>query len=155
MLDDSFDGTSTELRVVAFVADEVQRLIREFQFHTVVLDHLLDLVELQADNLLDFIFGQRREHDDFVDTVQELRANGLLQELQDLRLRMGKAEPQKSEPVLGAWKLDTGKRRAVPDGRKGQTKEAGPECTSDHYIPGGRTQQKAGGGSAAHRSFDG
>ena len=37
---------------------------------------------------------------------------------------------------------------------KGRPK-AGPECTSDHYIPGGRAQQKAGGGPAAHRSSDG
>ncbi len=38
---------------------------------------------------------------------------------------------------------------------KGRPRRLARKCTSDHYIPGGRAQQKAGGGPAAHRSSDG
>lgn len=58
--------------------------------NTIVFQHLLYSIELQTYNIHDFRLLQRGEHDDFVDTVQELRANRLFQHFVYLVIRLVK-----------------------------------------------------------------
>ena len=51
--------------------------------------HALHALELQADDLADLLLGERGEHDDLVDAVEELRTDGLLQQVEHLGLRLG------------------------------------------------------------------
>ena len=80
-LDSTFYRTRAELRVESCRGKELDGFIGHLKRYAVIRQHLLDAVDLQAHNLLDLVFIQRLEHDDFIDTVQELRTDGLLQHL--------------------------------------------------------------------------
>ena len=74
-----FDGSCTELRIVSFFGDVVDRIVRDAQVDTLLLQHLVDAAHLQPDNRFDVLFAQFAEVDDLVDTVDELRPNGRTQ----------------------------------------------------------------------------
>lgn len=73
----TFHRTGTEFRVIPCIGKEVYGGICQNQFHTVTGKHLLHTLDLEHHNLLDFGLCQWQEHDGFVDTVQEFRADGL------------------------------------------------------------------------------
>ena len=70
------------------MTDKVESSIRKLQVDTILLNHLLNRIQLQADDLTNFLFIQRRKHDDFVNTIQEFRPDCLLQQLKNLFLRL-------------------------------------------------------------------
>ena len=86
-LDGPFDRTGTELGIVTRIGQEVQGGIGQLQGHAVALQHLGDAVDLQAHHLFDLLLSERQEHDGLVDTVQELRTDGLLQHAEHLFFR--------------------------------------------------------------------
>ena len=61
--------------------DKIFAHIAQMQVHTVVFQHALDTLDLQADNLFNLRLVERQEHDSLIDTVQEFRTNGLLQHI--------------------------------------------------------------------------
>lgn len=85
-VDHSLDGTCTEFGVVAFAGEELDSFGGDFEGHAVVGKHLLDALDLQPDDFFNLSLVKRGEHDDFVDTVEELWAYGLLEHLQYLFL---------------------------------------------------------------------
>ena len=74
-LEGSLDRSCAELRVVAFLGDIVDRIVRDAEIDTLVFEHLVDAADLQTDDCLDIRFGQFREMDDLIDTIDELRSN--------------------------------------------------------------------------------
>ena len=71
-LEGSLDRPRTELRVVAFLGDIVDRIVRDAEVDTLVFKHLVDAAHLQTDDCFDVRFGQFREVDDLIDTIDEL-----------------------------------------------------------------------------------
>ena len=91
VLDGTLDRTCAELGVVAFVCQEVDGFVCYLKRKAVLAEHLLDVFNLQADNLLHFAPVQGMEDDDFVDTVQELWTYAALNEqLANILLSFGK-----------------------------------------------------------------
>ena len=77
-LDGSLDGTRSEVWVVAFVSKQVDGFIAYLQSQAILFKHLLNSLDLQADNLLHFAPVQGMEDDNLVDSVQELGTNATL-----------------------------------------------------------------------------
>ena len=68
-LDNAFDGSCSELRVVTLGGYQVYGIVRYLHRYAVVLEHTAYGIYLQYHYLTDFVFGERREHYQFVDTV--------------------------------------------------------------------------------------
>ena len=113
-LDGATQRTGTENRVEAAVGEQVARLVGQLDVHVALGQRLADAADQQVDHLDDFVLGQLVEDDDVVDTVEELRAEVLLQLVVDavlhalvLRIRVrvvvvGEAEPHRLRDVLRA-----------------------------------------------------
>ena len=76
-LQSPLDRPCTELRVVALLGDIGYCIVRDAQVNTVILQHLMDSGNLQADHVANLCLVQRREDYRLIDTVEELRTNGL------------------------------------------------------------------------------
>ncbi len=50
----------------------------------VLLKHFLDVPQLELDNRPDLIFGERFEHDDLIDPVEEFGTDGLFKQFEHL-----------------------------------------------------------------------
>ena len=74
-LEGSLDRPCAELRVVAFLGDIVDRVVRDAEVDTLVFEHLMDAADLQADDCLDIRLGEFGEVDDLIDTIDKLRPN--------------------------------------------------------------------------------
>ena len=89
-MNNPFYGTSAKLRIIPGICQPLNSLVGNLDGNTIVFQHLLYSIELQTYNIHDFRLLQRGEHDDFVDTVQELRANRLFQHFVYLVIRLVK-----------------------------------------------------------------
>ena len=83
-LDGPLDRPCAELRVVTLLGDQCPRVFRHVQLHIVVLQHLVEACDLHVDDLSGVLLRERGEHDDLIDTVEELRTDGLLQQAEHL-----------------------------------------------------------------------
>ena len=87
----SLDRTGTVHRVIALTGQPLLCLGRHLQFDAVLGEHLRERTYLYPHDFVDVLFRERREHHDFVDTVQELRLERLLDPLE--KLSMMRCEP--------------------------------------------------------------
>ena len=69
MLDGSFHRTGTKFRIISDLCQELYSSICQYQFHTILGQHLLYTFYLEYYNLLDFAFIQWQEHDCLINTV--------------------------------------------------------------------------------------
>src|SRR5712692_11240878 len=83
-LDRTAQGPSAERRVVALLREEVLGGIRQLDADVLALELVPDPLHHEIDDVLDVGSGQFPEDDDLVDTVEELRAEGVLQLRYDL-----------------------------------------------------------------------
>lgn len=75
--------------------------------------------------------------------------------LQDGGLRLGQAEQEGGQSVLGAGVLDAGQRRGLPPCHKGEPQPGVRRRPSGDPLPHRGTQQETPGGAGAHRPAHG
>ena len=85
-LDRATQRARTQNRIEAHVREQLAGRVRQLQAHILRLHTLRQLRNHQVDDARNLRLGQRREHDRVVDTVEELRAEVLLELLRNLRL---------------------------------------------------------------------
>ena len=83
-LQSTFDRTGTKLRVVSLAGDIVDSVVGYTQVHTIGEQHLVYRSNLQAHNITYLLFIKRLEHDNLVNTIQELGTDSLAQHLHNL-----------------------------------------------------------------------
>jgi hypothetical protein len=79
-----YSGRGNKLRIETFVGDKTDGGFGEVQRNAVLLQRFLYQSNLQAHNFFNLRFVKRRKHNQFVDAVQELGTNGLLQQFEHL-----------------------------------------------------------------------
>ncbi len=85
-LDGATQRTCTENRIESSLGQQRLRLLGELDPHVLVLELGLDATDHQVDHLDDLVLSELVEHDDVVDTVEELRSEVLLELVVDLVL---------------------------------------------------------------------
>ena len=80
--------TSAQHRVEASRGEQVLGRGRELEAHVLVLEPDLEALDHHVDQLDDLVLGERREHHDLVDAVEELRPEVLLELFGDLGLHL-------------------------------------------------------------------
>jgi hypothetical protein len=79
------------------------RRVGQFYRQPLLAQSPANLFHLQVDNLRHLDFGKRREGDDFVDTIQEFRAEGAFQRLFDLGCFLRDTFDSLLPLLLGLW----------------------------------------------------
>src|SRR5579883_77619 len=88
VLDHAAQRPRAEHGIVAFLAEPVFGRLGHLQVHTLGVELLLHLAELQLHHLADVLLAQRMEDDRAIDAVEELRAEDILHLRQDLLLHL-------------------------------------------------------------------
>ena len=83
-MDDALDGTGAEFGVIALVGEPADGGGGDAELYAVGGEHLLHAFYLQADDFLNLVAAEGREHDYLVDAVEELGADGALEHLEHL-----------------------------------------------------------------------
>ena len=81
-------GASTELRIIALTRDIVDCIVRNAQIYPTLHQHLMHTLYLQTNNIANLALIERSEHNRLINTVEELRANRLLQQFHHLLARL-------------------------------------------------------------------
>ena len=84
----TLNRASAELRIIALMSDIVYRIIGNAQVYSTLHEHLMYTLNLQSNNIADLALIERSEHYRLVNTVEELRANRLFQQLHHLLARL-------------------------------------------------------------------
>ena len=90
ILDEVFEGpaerTGAEIGIGALLDEELLGFFGEFELETSFAEPLADLFQLDVDHLLEVVDREVVEHDDVVETVEELRSEDLLDPFVDPHL---------------------------------------------------------------------
>ena len=84
LLHESLDRTGTVCRLIALRAHVVLEVGSEFQCDTILRELLLKITHLHLENLTDIGLGERLKHDHLIDSVEELRTDCALEDIEDL-----------------------------------------------------------------------
>ncbi len=91
VLDEPLDGAlqrpRSELRIVALAEEQFVSFLRQRDLDLALGEEPAEVLKLQVDDLLDFRFAEGVEDHDFIDAVQELRAEVLEKRVLNLLLQ--------------------------------------------------------------------
>ena len=83
-LDGTFHGPCAEFRVVAGLCQQGDCRVAYLQRHAVACPHAAHTRNLHLHDFTYLLLGERGEHDNLIDSVQELRPDGLLEHFHHL-----------------------------------------------------------------------
>src|SRR5208282_2855819 len=86
-LDSALQRARPELRIVPFAEEQLVGFLRQGDLDFSLRELTAEVLKLQVDDLLDFLLAERVEDHDFIDAVQELRAEVLEKRLLNLPLQ--------------------------------------------------------------------
>ncbi len=75
-LDHATQRTGAQQRVEALLCEQILGRVGQFERHVTVEQTVVELLDIQVDDLAHLRFGELLEHDDVIQTVQELPPDG-------------------------------------------------------------------------------